>query len=168
MPKSSKSLSGLVLAALLAAPVLAPATAAAASPLPQPVQDALQAALMDEYHAEAFYAAVIDRFGNYRPFANIIRAEQTHAGEIIALMNQYGIEAPANTLLDSAEIRAAVPATFGEACAIGVSAEIDNAGLYDDRLLPAVAGYDDITAVLTALRDASQTKHLPAFQRCVV
>ena len=167
MPNPKKKLSGLVLAALLAAPVLAPVTASAASSLPQPVQDALTAALMDEYHAAAFYTAVMDRFGATRPFANIVRAEQIHANAVIALMQKYGMQVPANTLLGSAEIRAAVPATLTEACVVGVMAELDNVNLYDGKLLPSVSGYGDITTTLVALRDVSQTRHLPAFQRCV-
>ena len=73
---------------------------------------------------------------------------------------------PANANLGSAEIAAAVPATFGGACAIGVKAEIDNAGLYDDMLLPAVSAYPDITAVFERLSAASTNMHLLAFQRC--
>ena len=153
-------LSALVATGLLASPV------SAASTVPQPVEDALITALQDEYHAEAFYDAVMEKFGPVRPFSNIIRSEQMHQSALIDIMTRYGVAIPANTELKSAEIRAAVPATLGEACSIGVQAEIDNAGLYTDELLPAVKAYPDITTVFTALSDASQQKHLPAFQRC--
>ena len=123
-------------------------------------------ALQDEYHAEAFYDAVMEKFGPVRPFSNIIRAEQMHQSALIDIMQHYGVAIPANTELKSAEIRAAVPATLGEACSIGIQAEIDNAGLYQDKLLPAVTAYPDITTIFKALSDASQQKHLPAFQRC--
>lgn len=159
----------LAVAASVAAVPLASITAAsAADPLPQAVQEALTSALMDEYHAEAFYDAVLDRFGQVRPFVNIIRAEQNHASAIITLMRTYGMAVPENTLLGSAEVAAAVPATLGAACAVGVQAEMDNAGLYDGKLLPAVVGYADITFALENLRDASQNMHLPAFQRCAI
>jgi hypothetical protein len=167
MTSSAKPLIALAIAGSFAIAPMADVTAAAAADaLPQPVEEALTAALMDEYHAEAFYSAVLDQFGQVRPFANIIRAEQNHARIIATLMMTYGMAVPENPLLDTAEIAAAVPATLGAACSVGVTAEIDNAALYDDKLLPAVAGYDDITAALEHLRDASQNMHLPAFQRC--
>ena len=58
------------------------------------------------------------------------------------------------------------PATLQEACQIGVDAEIANAALYQNELLPVVADYEDITAVFTNLMNASEQKHLPAFERC--
>ncbi|WP_205747892.1 DUF2202 domain-containing protein [Devosia sp. FKR38] len=158
----------LSLAATFAAPLASTTTVSAGEALPQTVQAALTSALMDEYHAEAFYSAVLERFGQVRPFANIIGSEQYHASKVAALMTAYGMDVPANTQLGSAEIAAAVPATLGAACAIGVQAEIANAALYDDNLLPAVSGFNDITVVLEYLRDASQNNHLPAFQRCAV
>lgn len=158
----------LVTASLAFSPIASAGSASAASSLPQSVHDALVSALMDEYHAEAVYAAVIDKFGAVRPFSNIIRAEQMHASYVADLMVHYGMTVPANTLLGADGIAAAVPGLIGEACAVGVAAEIENAGLYDDQLLPAVAGYDDITAVLTGLRDTSQNMHLKAFQNCAI
>lgn len=160
MTSKTAILSALIATGLLASP------ASAASNVPQPVEEALITALQDEYHAEAFYDAVMEKFGPVRPFSNIIRAEQMHQSALIDIMQHYGVAIPANTELKSSEIRAAVPATLGEACSIGIQAEIDNAGLYQDKLLPAVTAYPDITTIFKALSDASQQKHLPAFQRC--
>ena len=165
MKITTKAATALLVAGLVAAPVVG---ADAASTLPQSAQDALTTALQDEYNAQAFYAAVMDRFGATRPFSNIIRAEQMHESWVIALMKTYGMPVPANTALGSAEVAASVPATIGAACAIGVQAEIANAGLYDDHLLPAVTAYPDITEVFERLSAASQNQHLPAFQRCAL
>lgn len=145
---------------------LATLPAAAETPPALTLEQSLTAALEDEYHAEAFYAAVIDRFGAVRPFSNIIRSEQMHQAMIVDLLNSHGFEAPANEQLGSAAIAAAVPASLGEACVIGVKAEIDNRDLYADKLLPAVAAYPDVTTVFERLSAASDQKHLPAFQRC--
>lgn len=41
-----------------------------------------------------------------------------------------------------------------------------NRNLYAKNLLPKVARYPVITAVLMALSDASEYQHLPALQRC--
>lgn len=158
----------LVAAGLAVSPIMTAIPASAESTLPQTVQDALTAALMDEYHAEAFYDAVIDKFGPTRPFSNIIRSEQTHAAAIASLMRTYGMNVPANTQLGSAEIAAAVPATLGAACTVGVQAEIANAALYDDELLARVITYSDIAGTLQNLRNASKNNHLPAFERCAV
>ncbi|TPW29720.1 DUF2202 domain-containing protein [Martelella alba] len=151
----------LAFSALTAAPL----TASAETLTPAAVE-ALNRALADEYHAEAFYAAVIEAYGPVRPFTNIIEAERTHSAEVAALMEAYGIPVPENDQIGAEDIVSAVPASLAAACAAGVQAEIDNAALYDNDLLPSVASYPDITTVLTSLRDASQTKHLPAFTRC--
>jgi hypothetical protein len=54
--------------------------------------------------------------------------------------------------------------TLADACEAGVQAEIDNAALYDE--LFTMVDNADIIRVFTALQEASQTKHLPAFERC--
>ena len=152
-------------AAALAPVALAP-SAIAAPALTDSARTALDAGIADEYRAEAFYAAVIDKFGAVRPFANVIRAEQIHAAMLTGVMKTYGVTPAPNPWLGSAEIAALVPATIGEACALGVKAEIDNKALYDGKLIPAAAGHADVVAVFQQLRDASQNNHLPAFQRC--
>lgn len=153
-------LAGLVVAAPA---LMQPAFAA---DLPPATRDALFTALADEHNAEAFYAAVMEKFGEVRPFSNIIVAEQHHAELLREVMATYGLEAGSNPNLGSDTMRAAVPETLAEACAMGVEAEIANRDLYGKTLLPAAAGYDDVTAVFTALRDASENNHLPAFERC--
>ena len=152
------------LAAVLAAGL---ATSAMAATLTDAAKTALGAALEDEHRAEAFYAAVIAKFGEVRPFTNIIKAERVHARELITVMKTYGLDPVANPFLKDPAVAALVPATVAEACQMGVKAEIDNRDLYDNKLMPAVTGYPDIKVVFQSLRDASQNKHLPAFQRCV-
>ncbi|MEZ5945927.1 MAG: DUF2202 domain-containing protein [Hyphomonas sp.] len=131
--------------------------------VPVDVVDALAFALADERKARATYLAVIARFGAVNPFVNIARAEQAHIDSLLGLYGTYELPVPADeTVVDPA----VSTATFQQLCAIGVQAEIDNIALYDDQLLPIVAGYDDITDVMVALRNASEYAHLPAFQRC--
>lgn len=131
------------------------------------VVDAILTALDDEYHAEAVYAATLDKFGaDTRPFCNIINAERRHQAALIKLMDKYQIDVPANPYLTGDKPFDAIPDNLKEACEIGVAAEIENARLYDEDLLPAVADHADITAVFKALSGASTNNHLPAFQRC--
>ena len=128
---------------------------------------ALGSALQDERHAEAFYAAVMAKFGDARPFSNIINAERQHEAMLIGLYETYGVAVPENGYATGAMLAPAAPETLADACRIGVEAEIANRDLYDGNLLPAVAAYPDITLVMQRLRDASEENHLPAFQRCV-
>jgi hypothetical protein len=128
---------------------------------------ALGSALQDERHAEAFYAAVMTKFGNARPFSNIIQAERRHEAMLIGLYETYGVAIPENGYAIGAMEDPAAPETLVDACKIGVEAEIANRDLYDGQLLTAVATYPDITLVMQRLRDASEENHLPAFQRCV-
>lgn len=130
------------------------------SELPGDVQAALEDAIMDEYTAHATYEAVIDKFGSSRPFSMIIRSEEQHIASLKAIYDKYGLEAPTYTGTVTA------PATLQAACQTGVDAEIANAALYRDELLPAVTEYPEITVVFTNLMQASQEKHLPAFERC--
>lgn len=122
--------------------------------------EALGIALNDEYKARALYKKVLEKFGDVKPFSNIINAETTHANELIALYEKYDLIVPEDDWQDK------VPEfdSVALACEAGVQAEIENADLYDE--LFAKVDNQDIIAVFTSLRDASRDKHLPAFQRC--
>ncbi len=133
-----------------------------AGTLSDAAKQALEAALADEYHAYAFYDAVIAKYGDKRPFIMIRRSEEQHISTLKALFEKYGIAIPENQLLG----QVAASDTFQAACQVGVDAEIANASLYHDKLLPAAKDYADITAVFTNLMNASQERHLPAFDRC--
>jgi len=132
-----------------------------AGDLTKEAEDALRAAIDDEYKAQAVYDSVMDEIGEERPFSRIIIAEGSHISALASLFDKYEIAVPADPYgsLDVADNKA-------DNCAIGVQAEIDNAALYRDNLLPAVKDFPDITSVFTKLMDASQDKHLPAFERC--
>ncbi|MBT4722869.1 DUF2202 domain-containing protein [Candidatus Falkowbacteria bacterium] len=119
----------------------------------------LEAALADERKARATYEAVINSFGNVRPFINIIRAEEQHIAMLKGLFDKYGVEIPEdNTVLGS------LPSTLSEVCAVGVQAEIDNDQLYQDMI--GSINEQDIKEVFTSLAAASLNMHLPAFEKC--
>jgi hypothetical protein len=149
----------------------APASAAPVNPAPAlstiPAGDlseleaeALSMALEDEYKAWAVYDQVIADFGAVRPFASIQKAEESHIAALVTLFQRYDLEVPEN------EWPGEVPSfdTLADACAAGVQAEIDNAALYDE--LFSMVDNADIVQVFTSLQRASETRHLPAFQRC--
>ena len=133
--------------------------------LPSNASNALKKALDDEYKAYTTYQVVIEKFGDVRPFSNIIQAEMRHIEMLKDLMVKYRIPIAANPYLAGVN-RPIAPSSLREACEVGIQAEIDNAGLYENQLLPMVADYDDIKFVFENLRDASQQRHLQAFQRC--
>lgn len=122
--------------------------------------EALNLAINDEYKARATYKKVIDNFGEVKPFSNIIKSENNHINQLIALYEKYGLNVPKDdwdnkvTDFDSVLL----------ACQAGVNAEIENAALYDE--LFSKVDNQDIIVVFTSLRDASENNHLPAFQKC--
>ncbi|MGE0827526.1 MAG: DUF2202 domain-containing protein [Candidatus Binatia bacterium] len=126
------------------------------------LKSVLTEALNDEYKARATYRLVIRKFGEIRPFINIVAAENRHIQALLPLFNKYGVPLPE----DDWESRVAVPPSVKEACQLGVQAEIENAEMYE-RLLDSAKQYPDVQRVLKNLRRASQENHLPAFQRCV-
>ncbi|GIT97539.1 DUF2202 domain-containing protein [Sulfurovum sp. TSL1] len=126
------------------------------------IKNVLIEAINDEYKALATYQHVINKFGEIRPFINIIEAEGRHIQALLPLFDKYGIEVPE----DDWASRTEAPRTIQEACQVGVEAEIENGEMYD-RLLSLTVDHPDIYDVLKQLQRASVENHLPAFQRCV-
>ncbi len=122
---------------------------------------ALCLALDDEYHARATYQAVIEVFGPVQPFANIIESEQRHIEALLRQFARLGATPPP----DGWTGRSPAPASFEAACHAAVTAEVENAALYD-RLF-AMTGDEQVLAVFANLRRASADCHLPAFQRAL-
>lgn len=129
-------------------------------PLTAAEMQALHAALDDEYRAWATYDQVIRDFGAQPPFDNIREAEARHIDALRSLFDRYGLPLPANSWPG----RVTRYASLRAACAAGVAAEIENGALYE-RLL-ASTQRPDILIVFRNLQEASQQRHLPAFQRC--
>lgn len=115
---------------------------------------------MDEQHAYAVYSAVIEQFGEVTPFVNIQRAEAQHIAAWEFLFDRYGVDVPAVP-----EFEVPTFAFLGDACQAAAEAEVANLGLYD-TMLTTLQDYPDMVQVVTALRNASEFNHLPAFQRC--
>lgn len=119
-------------------------------------------AINDEYKARATYRLVISKFGEIRPFVNIVEAEGRHIQALLPLFETYSIPVPE----DDWDSRVEAPVSILDACKAGVQAEIDNAEMYE-RLLDSTKQYPDVQVVLMQLQRASRENHLPAFQRCV-
>jgi len=135
-------------------------TANASSDVDTGTREALLAAIADENGAEAYYRAVIERFGQVAPFANIVGAEQRHAAELEQLCRKYGVEVPPR----ASQTTMAVPDTLAAACGAAVAAEERNIAMYDGLL--AKVEQPEVRQTFERLRAASRDRHLPAFSRC--
>jgi len=121
---------------------------------------ALHEALDDEYQAWSTYSQVLTDFGEARTFSNIREAEARHIEALTTLFVRHGLPLPENTWPG----RVPRYASLQQACEAAVAAEVANGQLYE-RLLGCTQRPDLIT-VLRRLQEASQQRHLPAFQRC--
>jgi hypothetical protein len=130
-------------------------------PLSNETSTALVMAINDEYKARATYQAVLDKFGSVAPFSNIVQSEATHVAALERLLNAYGLPIPPD--MYAGHVRA--PATLNDAAQTGVEAEKANVAMYDGFL--TFVKESDVAAVFTQLRNASQAKHLPAFQKAL-
>jgi hypothetical protein len=131
-------------------------------PLEQALEEALKEALDDEYKARATYRAVLAKYGDVRPFVNIVESEERHISALSRLFERYGIEMPE----DPWPARVSAPESMEAACAAGVEGEIENRALYE-RLMVAAAGHPDVEETFRNLQSASQDNHLPAFERAL-
>jgi len=130
------------------------------NPLTEAEIHALNEALEDEYLAWATYDQVIADFGEVPPFSNIREAEARHIEALCTLFARYGLPVPENPWPG----KVARYDSLQAACEAGVAAEIANGEMYE-RLLGATQR-PDILTVLRNLQEASQQRHLAAFQRC--
>ena len=130
------------------------------TPLNKAEIQTLNEALNDEYLAWTTYDQVIADFGDVPPFPNIRDAEARHIEALCTLFIAYGLSVPENPWPGNVARYASRQA----ACEAGIAAEIANGKMYE-RLFETTAR-PDILAVLRNLQEASQQRHLAAFQRC--
>jgi hypothetical protein len=121
------------------------------------LDEMLTYAIQDEYLARSEYEAIIKKYGEVRPFSNIIRAEQTHIDYLLPLFPKYNFVVPE----DTSEDHIAVPVDFKTALELGVQAEIDNIAMYERFLTHDLP--DDVRIIFERLKKASQN-HLGAFK----
>jgi len=134
------------------------------------LKSTLTEAIQDEYRAEGTYRAVMMKFGEVRPFSNIIRAEQMHIRLVADLMGKYGYPVPVSTFLQRKDetaaafmVRMNVPDTFTGAAKQAVGVEESQIPFYN-RLLKQTLP-DDVRQVFVKLQADSRDRHLVAFRR---
>ncbi|MFH0993238.1 MAG: hypothetical protein V1761_02690 [bacterium] len=123
------------------------------------LEEMLTYALEDEYLAQAEYQAVIEAYGEVRPFINLVDAEAYHANLLLPLFSTYSV--PALTPVSVDDIT--VADTLTAAIATSIEAEKANIAMYEKFLatdnLPA-----DVETVFEYLLAASN-RHLTALSR---
>lgn len=124
---------------------------------------ALLAALEDERSAEARHAAFVAAHGAIVPFAKILKSRRRRIAALSTMAKAYGLAVP--KAVPGAE--EAPPASLAAACATSAEDEADRLIRYDRDLIPAVADYPGLATVMSALRDRTRTRHLPAFRRAL-
>ncbi len=129
--------------------------AMAATTTTENVQTMLLNALQEERLAAATYQAVIDKFGEVKPFTNILKAEEQHIAAVENLLRVNNINVPENT------VTAEAPKTLEEAYAKAIEVEKEDIALYK-RMLPNISN-TMIKTVFTRLSNASE-RHLKAFE----
>lgn len=123
------------------------------------IEEMLTYAIEDEFMAKAEYEAIINTFGEVKPFINIVKAEQIHIDLLLPLFEVYGVLIPENTASENVVI----PDSITSALATGLEAEEVNIAMYEVFLsqdnLP-----DNIREAFEYLKAASE-KHLTAFSK---
>jgi len=127
------------------------------------VEEMLVYAIQDEYLARAEYIAIMAKFGQLNPYANIKQAEEQHIAWLKDMLASLKLTVPS----DEAARYIHVPASLKDAAQAGVQAEIDNIAMYERFLAQPVLKdprYAAVVDLFVRLRDASKN-HLEAFQR---
>ncbi len=115
-------------------------------------------ALEDEYLANARYTAVIEKFGNTRPFTRFAGAEKRHIALLKPLMAKYEVPVPE----DKSASFVSVPATLAAAVKAAAEAEKNTMQMYGIFLKQQLP--EDVKLIFTLLRSASG-RHLQALER---
>jgi len=124
------------------------------------INDMLTYAVQDEYLAHGEYMAIMEKFGQQRPYVNIAKSEETHLAYLEEVYLAFNMEFPK----DASAEHIVVPNSLLEAAKVGVQTEIDNIAMYElfmKKELP-----ENVYKVFYALKSGSEN-HLKAFQKQV-
>lgn len=124
------------------------------------IDDMLVLALEDEWNAQVTYNAIIETYGDVKPFSKIVIAEGNHASLLIPLFEAYDVTIPSMPSVEDVTI----PSSLKEAYALGVDAEIANIALYESFIEQGLP--EDIEAVFKQLIFGS-VHHLNAFEKAL-
>jgi len=130
------------------------------SPLMPRELEALQCALDLAYQGWASCDQVIRRHGEVRPFSRIRDAERRRIHQLWRLFISHGLPIPENPWAGAIPSAESLPAACAQAL------EQERTRLRCCAQLLAGVDREDLRAVLSDLAEASEVRHLPAFERC--
>ncbi len=133
--------------------------------LGEPERMALMVAYVSERRAEVSSLAALARYGEAGPFGKLAKAERRHAAAVAMLLKAYGLKAPESMCISQEIADAELPDDPDAACGQRAGEEAKLVRIFEERLMPAVAGNPGLTAVFAELRDAARNRHLPALLR---
>lgn len=121
------------------------------------LNEMLTKAISDEYLAQAEYDAILEKYGEQRPFINLSKAEETHINLLLPLLEEYEVAIP-KTDWDST---IKVPESLEAAYQAGIDAETENIAMYKSFLKEDLP--ENVEDAFERLMNASEN-HLRAFQ----
>jgi len=124
------------------------------------MESMLRYAIQDECLARARNLFAIAKFGQQRPFNNILNAEEQNISYLMSLFTKYNMELP----IDISWCYVKVTANIIESLEELIQGKIDNIAMYERFLNQYVPSEVNNTFLL--LRNASQN-HLQSFQRAL-
>ncbi len=124
------------------------------------IHDMLTYEVQDEYLAHAEYIAIMEKFGQMKPYINIAKSEETHLSYLEEVYLSFDMEFPEDT---SAQ-HVVIPENLLEAAKVGVQAEIENIAMYELFMIHELP--DNVYEVFYVLKSGSEN-HLKAFQKQV-
>ena len=126
----------------------------------------------DERMAHASYTAVLKRFPNKKPFANIVKSEAQHTEMMIKLIKVRNWEVPADAWSQKKDetdaqflTRLKTPTDWKAALQVGVDVEKADIEFLTRALKQDLP--EDVKKSLQQLLYVSQNNHLPAFERAL-
>lgn len=129
--------------------------------LDEKTKQAMIDSLKDEYHARAFYNAVIAKFGEINPFRKILESEERHVQRWHKLFRRYGLSIPKDDFTGNIT----APENVVAACEMAIASEIANGEMYS-KFLEFITE-PDLRNTWLKLRHVSETRHKIAFERCL-
>ena len=122
------------------------------------LEEMLQYAIEDEYLAFTEYNLMLKKFGEQRPFSNIVNAEEYHISLLEPLFEVYDLSIPEQNW----EEMITIPDSLEDAYQAGILAEEANIAMYEQFLQEEIP--EDVKVVFENLLSASN-RHLNALMR---
>ncbi len=121
---------------------------------------ALASVIENEYELRATYQKVLDKFGDERPFINVIGSKEHNINMLTELMLKHGTKPPADDWIN----RVNEYDSIEDACKAAVQFEADSSMLYQSVF--ASTSKDNVLEILLHIEKIIMMNNIPTFERC--